>query len=192
MILDSILKELEQLKRDNADWCSDVSSQIENLEKNHGITISSSRPARRDNSDGNVESLIAFRDKVATPYINALLDNIRSRFSDEAVNLLVSSSVFNPASLPSDESTLADYGKKELRVLAEFYGCEATVIYGGVTFSSPPLISKDDVLMEWHLFKRALVHECKVIREEKKTSKEPSLQDVKSQMEASTAYTRDA
>ena len=46
LILDSILKELEQLKGDKADWCSEVSSQIDKLESNHGITISSGRPAR--------------------------------------------------------------------------------------------------------------------------------------------------
>ena len=61
------------------------------------------------------------------PYIDALLHNIRNRFSGEAVNLLISSSVFNPESLPLEETALPDYGKKEVEVLAQFYGSEATV-----------------------------------------------------------------
>lgn len=141
-----------------------------------------------DDSDGSAGYLIDFRDKVALPYIDTLLDNIRNQFFGEAVNLLVSSSVFNPASLPSDDAALPNYGEKELGVLAEFYGSEATVIYEGVTFSSPPLIDKEEILMEWHLFKRALVQECRLLKEEKKTAKEPSLQDVKARREASGAY----
>ena len=130
-----------------------------------------------------------FLDKVALPYIDALLHNIRNRFSGEAVNLLVSSSVFNPASLPLEETALPDYGKKEVEVLAQFYGSEATVVYDGVTFSSPPLIDKDEILVEWRLFKRALIQESRLVREEKNTAKAPSLQDVKVHMEASGAYT---
>ena len=80
--------------------------------------------------------------------------------------------------------------KREMEVLAQFYGSEATVVYNGVTLSSPPLIDKDEILVEWRLFKRALIRESRLVREEKKTAKAPSLQDVKVRMEASGAYTR--
>ena len=76
-----------------------------------------------------------------------------------------------------------------MEALALFYGREATIVYDGVTFSSPPLIDKDELLVEWRLFKRALVQESKIVREETNTARAPSLQDVKVHMEASGAYT---
>lgn len=144
LILDSILKELEQLKGDKADWCSEVSSQIDKLEINHRIMISSGCSAR--SCVGDDSTLIDFHDKVALPYIDALLDNIRNQFSGEAVNLLVFSSVFNPALLPSEDAALPDYGKKEVGVLAEFYGSEATVVYGGVTLLLLHLLTRKKFL----------------------------------------------
>ena len=189
MILESILKELEQLKEDTAEWCSEVSTQVDILETDHEITITRHCSVRSCVGDASIGSLTDFRDKVALPYIDALLHNIHNRFSGEAVNLLVSSSVFNPASLPSEETALPNYGKKEVEVLAQFYGSEVTVVYDGVTFSSPPLINKDEILVEWRLFKRALIQESRLVREEKKTAKAPNLQDVKVRMEASGAYT---
>ena len=121
MILESILKELKQLKEDKAEWCSEVSTQVDKLESDHEITRG--RSARSCVGDVSVGPLTDFRDKVALPYIDALLHNIHNRFSGEAVNLLVSSSVFNPASLPLEETALPDYG-----ILAQFYGSEATVV----------------------------------------------------------------
>ena len=189
LILESILKELDELKEDQAEWCSGVSTQVDELESDHGITITRGRSARSFAGGDCVGSLTDFREKVTLPYIDALLHNIRNRFSGEAVDLLVSSSVFNPTSLLSEEATLPDYGKKEMRVLAQFYGNEATVFYDGVTFTSPSLIDKDEIDVEWRLFKRALIHESRLVWEENKTTKAPSLQDVKARMEASGAYT---
>lgn len=44
----------------------------------------------------------------------ALVSNIKGHFAEGAVKLLVSSSVFNPASFPAEESALPEYGKKEV------------------------------------------------------------------------------
>ena len=38
------------------------------------------------------------------------------------------------------DATLSEYGKKEIRALAQFYGNEATVTYDGKTYISPPLL----------------------------------------------------
>ena len=73
------------------------------------------------------------------------------------------------------------------RSLAQFYGNVTTVVRDGVTFSSPPLTDKDEIAVEWRLFKRALIQESRLVREEKKTAKVPSLHDVKVRMEASGA-----
>ncbi len=117
-----------------------------------------------------------------------LLDNIESRFSDDVVKLLVSSSVFNPALLPRDEALQAEYGTTEIESLAQFYGSEAEVIYDGVTHKSPSLVDKEEVIAEWRIFKRVLLQETKIFMEKNKLSKAPSLQEIKVSIESSEAY----
>ena len=39
LILESILKELEELKQDKPEWCSGMGTQVDKLESDHGITI---------------------------------------------------------------------------------------------------------------------------------------------------------
>ena len=56
---------------------------------------------------------------------------IYSHFSDMAVKLLVSFSIFNLALLPSEEEEFSQYGKEEIKALSQFYGSEATVSYDG-------------------------------------------------------------
>ena len=189
VVLESILKELEQLKEDEAEWCSEVITLVDKLENIHEITVTSGHLARNCVGGASAQTLTSYRANVALPYINLLLHNIHDQFSGEAVYLLVSSSIFNPAAFPTEERVLPDYGKKEVAALAEFYGTEATVDVGGVTFSSPPLIDKDEILVEWRLFKRVFLQEAKLVMEEKKTTK-PTLQEVKVYMEASGAYSR--
>ena len=46
-----------------------------------------------------------------------------------------------------------------MEVLAQFYGNEAAVVHDGLTFSSLPLTDKDEIAVEWHLFKQALIQE---------------------------------
>ena len=58
-------------------------------------------------------------------------------FSDMDVKLLVSSSIFNPALLPS---------KEEFAALAQFYGSEATMSYDGEPYTSHPLLDKDNFI----------------------------------------------
>ena len=188
VVLESILKELEQLKEDEAEWCSEVITLVDKLENVHEITVTSGHLARSCVGRASAQTLTSCRANVALPYINSLLHNIHDRFSGEAVDLLVSSSVFNPAAFPTEERVLPDYGKKEVAALAKFYGTEATVDVGGVTFSSPTLIDKDKILVEWHLFKRVFLQEAKLVMEEKTTK--PTLQEVKMHMEASGAYSR--
>ena len=102
LILDSILKELEQLKTKGrrGSVVHQCEHSVDKLETDHGIKIGRSRPARRCLGDESAESLVDFRAKAALPYIDCLVHNIHNQFSGEAVSLLVSSSVFNPAYLP--------------------------------------------------------------------------------------------
>ena len=119
---------------------------------------------------------------------------ISSRFSDDAVKLLFSSSIFNPASFPGEKEALTDYGNNELQVLVYFYGKEATAEFGEVTVTSPPLVDGEKVFTEWRLFKRAFALELKsfmekkALREKGKNCKLPTLEELKGEMEGSGTY----
>ena len=102
------------------------------------------------------------------------MSNTEAQFSDAAVKLLVPYSVFNPGSFPTDETALADYGKENLQVLLDFYGEEVEIEFNGSTYSSPPLVDRNEVLAEWKLFKRALVKENRDMVETRNLSKPPS------------------
>ena len=90
VILESILKELEQLKEDEAEWCSEVITLVDKLENVHEITVTSGHLACSCVGGASAQTLASCRANVALPYINSLLHNIHDRFSDEAVDLLVS------------------------------------------------------------------------------------------------------
>ena len=75
-----------------------------------------------------------------------------SCFSDEVVKLIVSTSAFNPALLPDDETLFRAYGNSKLSTLANFYGEKAEVTFEGVTYSSLAIINKEELLGEWQVF----------------------------------------
>ena len=156
IILESIVSEIKELKNEDAEWCSQVATTVDMLTSKYDITLMT---GSTQSSDRSVTTLNEFCNSVAAPYIDALVANINDRFSDGAVKLLVSSSIFNPSLFPTDEMALPDYGNKELQVLLDFYGKEATVDFDGVSHTSPPLVDGEEVLAEWRVFKRALVKE---------------------------------
>ena len=69
---------------------------VDKLENVHEITVTSGHLARSCVGGASAQTLTSYRANVALPYINLLLHNIHDQFSGEAVDLLVSSSVFNP------------------------------------------------------------------------------------------------
>ena len=129
-----------------------------------------------------------YRDAVAIPYIDALVSNINSRFSDSAVILLASSSIFNPVSFPTDEAALPEFGNNELKVLLIFYGKEAQAEFGGKTYTSPPLIDSEEILPEWRVFKRAFAKQKKALMKKNQLSKPPTLHEIKMEMESCDGY----
>ena len=66
------------------------------------------RVTQHDSADATIISHHC--DSVAIPYIDELMSNTNCRFSDAAVKLLVSSSVFNLALIPTEEAPLPEYG----------------------------------------------------------------------------------
>ena len=93
----------------------------------HACNCCDIKMRRSSTQSHSATTMSVHRDAVAIPYIDALVSNINSGFSDSAVNLLVSSSFFNPVSFPADEAALSKIGNNKLKVLLNFYGKEAQV-----------------------------------------------------------------
>ncbi len=186
IILRSIVDEIKHLKDPGSEWCSIVESTVEMLETEHSISVKNTSSTSRNAVCAN--TMAEFRDTVAIPYIDLLISNINSRFSEGVVKLLVCSS-FNPASIPTEEMALTEYGKEELKVLVDFYGKEATVEFEGTTYTSLPVVDTEEVMGKWTVFKRAFAKEKKAFMEKNKLTKPPTLQHVKTEMESTSAYT---
>ena len=75
VVLESILRELEQLKEDEAEWCSEVITLVDKLENVHEITVTSGHLARSCVGGASAQTT-GYRANVALPYINSLLHNI--------------------------------------------------------------------------------------------------------------------
>ena len=178
IILKRIVSELKHLKDAGAEWCSLVETSIAMLATDHDITM-----RRSSTRSDSATTMSVYRDAVAMPYIHALVSNINSRFSDSAVNLLVSSSIFNPVSLPTDEAGLPEFGNNELKVLLNFYGKEAQAEFGGKPYTSPPLVG-EEILSEWRVFNRAFAKQNKALMKKNQLSKPPTLQEIKMEMES--------
>ena len=102
--------------------------------------------------------------------------------------MLVATSIFNPAEVPTDQDSLSSYGLQQIKDLADFYGRQASVDYCGVTYTSPPLLHRDELLSEWKVFRRAMHKEKELFMSLHKVSRPPSLQDILISMEATEAY----
>ncbi len=138
-----------------------VESQISQLKEKHGITLNTVTCGSTRSRWFSISTIAEYRTQVAI-IIDALLEIIKSRFTDKAVEIITAMSIFNPSLLPTEDS-LHSYGTEEIKVLAEFYGKEAQVQYAGITYTSPPLLDKDDLLSEWKIFRRAFLLEKKSI-----------------------------
>ena len=145
IILDSVLCESENLKKDGAEWCSQVELCMTN---DHCISIRNTPTHRGQTVPATVNQ---YRDSVAAPCIDGIISNIKSRFSDNSLKLVVSLSCFGPSLFPSDDSSLSDCGNDQLKTLVEFYGNEQTTAFEGTTYTSPPLIYCRRLRIGWKI-----------------------------------------
>ena len=77
-------------------------------------------------------------------------------------------------------------GKESLGTLLDFYGEHVEVEFEGSTYSSPPLVDREEVIAEW---KKVIVQEKNRMIQQNNLSKPPSLQELLKQMESSGGYT---
>ena len=65
---------------------------------------------------------------------------MNNHFSEASVQLLTSSAIFHPASIPKEEPDILEYGRTEMQNLVRFYGEQTSVEFEGVTYTSKALI----------------------------------------------------
>ena len=177
--------QLEHLKHERSEWLDLVESEISLLKEKHDITLGTHGSARSRWS--SITTTAEYRTLVAIPYVDSLLLNIKSLFTDKAVKIVTAMTIFS-LSLPPAEASLPSYGSEQIKILAEFYGKEAEVEYALTTYTSPPLLDGDELLSEWKIFRRALLVEKKAIMERKEESVSPSMQEVLDEMNKSHTY----
>ena len=83
---------MKSLKLDGAEWCSEVEKTVAALQTEHDIIVGD---AVRRNTASAVSFVDSFHNTIALPYIDALIENIESRFCEKEVSLLVAMSIFN-------------------------------------------------------------------------------------------------
>ena len=178
--------QLEHMKVETSEWLGTVETVISQLQEKYDIVLGK-HGSRRSNWS-SITSVCEYRTLVAIPYIDSLLEIIRNRFSDRSLKIVTTMSIFNPATLPSEES-LSSYGNEQIKLLAGFYGEEATVEYDVETHTSKPLVDASELLSEWKIFRRALVVEKKSLMERKNSPiLSPTMQDILEEMMKSKTY----
>ena len=105
-----------------------------------------------------ITTIAQYRILVAIPCVNALLENIKIKFTDKAVKIIIAMSIFNPILL-SIEDSLPSYDNEQIKILPNCYGKEAEVQYVGITYTLPPLLDGDELLSKWKIFRGALLVE---------------------------------
>ena len=136
------------MESEKADWCSLAESILAKLETEYEITIGRHTPGSARSFFAKISSIKEYLSHIGIPYIDALLENINSRFSDSVVKLIVATSIFNPAQLPAEES-LSYRGLQEIQELTDFYGNEASIEYFNETHTSLPLLDREELISEW-------------------------------------------
>ena len=136
-----------------------------------------------------LSSVNRFRSTIALPYIDALIENIESSFSEKEVSLLVAMSIFSPARLPdSTHASFSSYGNKEVRSLASFYGEDIEVELCGAIFKSSKVLDGEGLISEWPVFRRTLLKEKQALMSAKSLTKSPTFQQLFEEMHSSEAY----
>ena len=96
--------QLEHLKEEKSEWLSSVESEISLLKEKHDITVGTVTHTSARSHWSSITTIAEYRTKIAIPYINALLENIKNRFSDKAVKIVTAMSIFIPSLLPTEDS----------------------------------------------------------------------------------------
>ena len=98
VLLKITMDQLEHLKDERSEWLGSVESEISLLKEKHDITLGTHGFAQSHWS--SIITTAEYRTLVAIPYVDSLLLNIKSRFTDKAVKIVTAMSIFSPSLLP--------------------------------------------------------------------------------------------
>ena len=104
-----LVDELRSLKSEESEWCSTVQSTIIKLEEEYDIVVGAQRHGSTRSKSARISTLQEYRECVAIPYLDCLIENINRRFTDEAVKILSATSVFDPTKFPTEEALILAY-----------------------------------------------------------------------------------
>ena len=82
VLLELTLNEVKSLKNEKAEWCSSTESTLKKLEREYGIEIRRHVCGSARSKLALIKSMKDYLSQVAIPYIDYLIDNINSQFSD--------------------------------------------------------------------------------------------------------------
>ena len=90
-----------------------MESEVSLLKEKHNITPGTHGSARSHWS--SITTIAQYRTLVAIPYVNELLENTKSRFTDKAVKIVIGMSIFNPT-LSATEDSLPSHGNEQIKI----------------------------------------------------------------------------
>ncbi|XP_065892412.1 zinc finger MYM-type protein 1-like [Dysidea avara] len=144
---ESVLQSLDDAITPAANWVLELLDSEDDIKQATGETIS-------------IEKIQAFQEKVGTPFVALLKQNISNRFS--SCDILSALAIFDPKKVPSSNSSeFSTYGKKSIEILLHHYGTEkpALTINDENTMKSP--LINEEVHTEWITFRRLLAEKPK-------------------------------
>ncbi len=91
-----------------------------------------------------------FMNTFVLPFIQAVMDNVTTRFPDTDIEILSAVEVFKPTEIPTNPTDCYSYGRDHILVLANHYGCDTTKTlseWKEVVFSLKQKAKTRDVLL---------------------------------------------
>ena len=116
---------------------------------------------------GVLQQLSEYRTSEAIHYIDALVSNIKGRFSEGAINLLHHPSLIQ-LHFQLKNRLFPSMARKKYKRWSTSTENKQTIEFQGETYTSPPLVDSEEILAEWRVFARAMVTEKKAIMEKRK------------------------
>ena len=81
-----------------------------------------------------------FHQKIAVPFLNALLSKIEAAFDMESTEPVQALLTLDPTEITADDASFVIYGSEKIKISFSFFGKERSDHYAGSTVTSPALI----------------------------------------------------
>ena len=146
-LVDSTLHSLDDSFLPAANWVLELLDHTETLEGSTSIKLST-------------DDIHSFQEKIGTPFVQLLKQNISSRFTSQDV--VSAFSIFEPKKIPNvDSPEFPSYGDNEVAILTEHYGQDKSAeTTAGKQYIKEGLISTETAT-EWKTYRHYLSKQTK-------------------------------